>query len=370
MNILINYLSAVSGGALSYLRNITPLLAHRIQQDGHKLFILVGPTQFSDLEGLDIACVSVIETSKNTLGRLYWERTQLPRFLEKHAIDVLFTPYQWVPYVNGVKNVSMIRNMEPFLHGKYKYSLKNRLRNIFLGRFSGNSLIRSDSVIAVSKFARRYCIDELGISESKISLIYHGRDESFLPERMPSDGQHLERLGIDKPYIFTCGSILPYRKCERVIESFTKTVNRDEICLVIAGSGTDRYYSSLLEKLIEEHEGIDIRWLGGVPIDTMKVLYRNAGLFITATEIEACPNIAIEAMASGCNVIASESPPLPELFDDCALYFERGSSAESIAALIDSAWNSGGSMRDRALNRAKYFDWVKCSNQTYNALIN
>ena len=62
--------------------------------------------------------------------------------------------------------------------------------------------------------------------------------------------------------------------------------------------------------------------IGNVPWETMTVLYRNCKLFIIATEIEACPNIALESMAAGCVILSSNKPPLPEIFSGSSLNYK------------------------------------------------
>jgi glycosyltransferase involved in cell wall biosynthesis len=102
----------------------------------------------------------------------------------------------------------------------------------------------------------------------------------------------------------------------------------------------------------------------------MKALYRQCDLCALATEIEACPNIAIEAMTAGCVIVSADKPPLPEIFQDASIFYE----ARNIAHLAEQMQlglkddRLRDDMRSKAKKRAESFSWAKCAGETYNAL--
>ena len=86
--------------------------------------------------------------------------------------------------------------------------------------------------------------------------------------------------------------------------------------------------------------------------------------------IEACPNIAIEAMAAGCTIVSSDRPPLPEMFHGCSLEYRARDIdhlAQRIRLAIDDA-NLRRELRARAIRRSEVFSWDKCAKETYTAL--
>ena len=183
------------------------------------------------------------------------------------------------------------------------------------------------------------------------------------------DDPQLRRLGIVKPIVFSCGSLLPYRRVEdvlRAFEVFARTVS-DDAQLVIAGSGSDPRYGSVIQAAIsgsaQQHR---IRNLGQVDNAVMKVLYRQSRLFVTATEVEACPNIAIEAMSSRCAIVAARSPALTELLGEGAAFFDPR-NVEQLGRQMADLWRDTEG-RDRlaaaALRRATDFSWAHCGAQT------
>ncbi|NCD40815.1 MAG: glycosyltransferase family 1 protein [Bacteroidia bacterium] len=374
MNVLMYCLSSVSGGAVAYLRNLAPLLAKRFSLGENRLKFLLHEEQEPLFAGIEEASFSWIR-GKRSKGaeRIWWERKHMNRIVSEHNIDVLFTPYQIAAHVPDVRQVLMLRNMEPFLFDAYNYSITNWLRNQVLRQNSVRCLKKANRVIAVSGFAREHLVEKMGVDAERVRTIYHGSpDMQFGAEK---DMKILSKYGIDSDYLFTCGSLLPYRRCEDIILAFAQcaTKLKRDVQLVIVGSGTDQGYRRKLLQLIESSIVREqILFLGQVSWETMTSLYRNCMACIIATEIEACPNIAIEAMAAGCAIISSDKPPLPEMFQRCSQEY-KARNLNQLAIKIqevadDSAWRQ--QLKENARKRSERFSWGECALKTYDALVN
>lgn len=372
---MINLLSSGSGGALSYVRNLIPLLIQRFAEDpDHQLVLLLYNKHYAELGEIP-ASVKFIKIDRELGGakRVLWEMFTVPKLVRRHNVDVFYTPYQLAPNVSGVKTVTMIRNMEAFLFGRYRYDLKNYLRNVVLRFSSIRTLQRSDRIIAVSGFAEDQCTVDLNISAQKVTRIYHGRDTRFSSQPQAHDDDTLKKAGITGDYIFTCGSILPYRRLEYIIDAFSLWPGAKNCQLVIAGSGNDQRYQALIDRqILSSAVGGNILMVGHVSPDAMRVLYRRSRLFVTTTDIEACPNMGIEALSSGCNILSSDNPPMPEIFDSAATYV----ASDKLADLSDALQNSyddaavvhSGVVNNDAISRAAHFCWNRCAEQTFDAL--
>lgn len=373
MRVLINCLSATSGGAISYLRNISrPLYLQFSNNSKHFLFFLVFKDQ---LEFLDIPTENIILINgKRPLGvfRVLWEIFCLPRIVADYDISVLFTPYQVGFSIPNIKNVLMIRNMEPFLFFKYKYSFNTWLRNKVLAVASNYCLRKADRIVAVSNFAAAH-LARISIPDQATSQIYHG-SPSF-SEISTDDLLRLSSIGIDHPFVMACGSILPYRRYEDVIHAFNSALPSipDNITLVIAGSGSDKFYNNMLIDIISCSPHPErIFMLGSVNWSNMELLYRNSLSCIIASEIEACPNIAIEAMSSGSCILAADIPPLPEIFDGCAIMYPPRNIPLLSNCIVRSILDNNMRREFRMLSRQRSFSfsWSMSSAMTYDALTN
>jgi len=368
----------MSGGGVAYLRGLAPVLSgqFRDSSEGHCVKFVAYREQSPLLQAVPEAQITWVRRSRLTgYRRILWERLNMARIVDEEDTHVLFTPYQVGPPVRGPKHVLMIRNMEPFLCNGYAYSPNSWLRNQVLRWMSVRALRRADRVIAVSEFTRDYLAGVIGVGGHRIRTIYHGRQRcSAHNAEAAEDRGILKQLGVAGNYILTCGSLLPYRRHEDIIAAFEEcfAVLAPGTLLVIAGSGTDRAYAKAIRQRIAASPHRDrIIAVGQVPWDAMAALYRHCHFCIFATEVEACPNIAIEAMATGCAIVSSDAPPLPEMFQGCSLQYRSRDIRHLALQMCRYAEDEGlrHEMKSLASKRGDTFSWETCARETYSALV-
>jgi glycosyltransferase involved in cell wall biosynthesis len=375
--ILVNLLSAVSGGSVTYLNNIVPRL---IKLDTENCFLfLITQSKFDKLvveynsNGLCIENFIIVNDKYAGIKRFLLEK-KIIQWIKEKSIKKVFTPYQVGKLYKGVQNIFMIRNMEPFLFKKYDYDLKNRVRNHLLNSVSKSTLNKADKVIAVSHYSKDYLFNDLKLEEGKVKTIYHGRDVSFTHvENNDKDFEILKSLNLEsRSYLFTAGSLLPYRRLEDILEAFSKINKGTTLRLVVAGDGNDNKYKRLINQTIQKHNlESSVILVGHVDKSCIQCLYRHSLIFIAATEIEACPNIAIESLSSGCSILSSYTEPLKEIYKDGAVYFNKR-DPKMLSQKMDSLLKDEKTRKtisQKALINAAFFSWDKCAEETYKFLI-
>jgi glycosyltransferase involved in cell wall biosynthesis len=378
VNVLVNYLSAVSGGAIAYLRNVTPVLHRLFLEIGgeHRLKILLHESQLDLVQDIPSeACIVIAGARPTGYQRLAWEYSHIPKIVGSERIEVLFSPCQIGPQVPRVQKVFMLGNMEPFLSSGYQYSFPSTVRNYLLKIGSVRTLRKANRVIAISRFTKDFVTRRLRVREERMRMIYHGRDMRFSPEGDEgSDRKLIASAGVIGNFILTCGSLLPYRRCEDVIEAFRQFAEFgfDDVELVVAGTGTDSRYARLIDTAITQSGcSQKIKAVGHVDQKVMAALYRRCRLCVLASEIEACPTIAIEAMASGCVIVSCDRPPFPEIFDGCSLEYHARDITD-LKKKIEIGLNDKkirADAKSKALIRAQAFSWDKCARETFSALV-
>ena len=364
---------------MSYVRNLIPRLCSLSQADSRVQISVLCDERHLELlepfEGIRDHLITAPTANLSGLARVRWEKRNLPAIVSEHSVDVLFTPYQVITAKTEARDVIMLRNMEPLLGAPYIYGWKGRFRNWLLRRATITSVRSAHCVVAVSHFVGDYLEQHLHVDPSRIACIYHGRDAFF--EREESSG--LSEEGEQTPMFLTCGSLLPYRRCEDVIDAFAliskalvaKRHNEQQPILIVAGAGTEPRYEALLRRHAQK-SGIEnqIEFVGHVSREQMKNLFHRCLASVFATEIETFSHIAVESLSSGCAIIASDSPPLPEILGEAAIFYPRRNVeklAEQMGQLLEQP-NLANKHREAARNRAKHYDWDTCAQQTFELL--
>jgi len=172
----------------------------------------------------------------------------------------------------------------------------------FLGRFSNR--LQADAVLTTGQDRRQTV---LSFSKRLVYTISSGVDEQiFRPRQRP------ESAGLD---ILCPCRLVPVKGVEFLLRALPGVLKRfPEARTQIAGSG--RLLNHL--KGMTEELGItrNVRFLGQIPYERMPVLYQEADIVVMPSLVEATSLACLEAMASGCAVVATRVGGLAELIED------------------------------------------------------
>ena len=254
-------------------------------------------------------------------------------FLQKLRADLFHMPLNAVPLLMPKPYVVTIHDMSTLLFPQ-KLGFRNRLRLFYLRR----GLLRADRVMAVSMATCRDVEAVLGIPASRMRVIYNAPDPTFHPPsgpmKAPVNGEEcgytpeiqrvMDRYRIHYPFLLYVGRTNPQKNIPRLVEAFA--VLRGEIQdhpvyqdlrLLIIGDEISRY-PALRHAVIQSRLEDTVRFLGFVPIDTLRSFYQAASAFVFPSLYEGFGLPPLEAMACGTPVVCSHVSSLPEVVGDAA----------------------------------------------------
>jgi glycosyltransferase involved in cell wall biosynthesis len=216
--------------------------------------------------------------------------------------------------------VLTIHDMSSLLFPSHR-SFRNRMHE---QRYRRGAL-RAARVITVSNSTRRDVETVLHVPADRIRTIYSAPDPAFTTEAGgPEDGQTLERYSIRKPFLLYAGTIRPQKNIPRLIEAFAvlrgELENHPEfreLRLVIIGDELSKY-PGVRRAVVSSRVENFVRFLGFVPLETLRVFYRAAAAFAFPSLYEGFGLAPLEAMACGTPVVASNLPSLVEAVGEAA----------------------------------------------------
>ncbi|HEV2813201.1 MAG TPA: glycosyltransferase family 1 protein, partial [Solirubrobacteraceae bacterium] len=169
---------------------------------------------------------------------------------------------------------------------------------------------RAVHLVTVSQFSRHELIDLLDADPAKITVIPGGVDERFRPGADPEPAR--AALALDRPYVLTVASRTA-RKNLAALERTAARLAEEGIDLVAAGGARPQFR--------EGGGGArrGVRFLGHVPDAHLPGLYAGARAFVLPSLYEGFGLPALEAMASGVPVVASDRGGLPEVVGEAGV---------------------------------------------------
>jgi len=192
----------------------------------------------------------------------------------------------------------------------------------------------SDRIVVNSRAVLKHMIEDEGIAPGKLFLSHNG----YIPETFYPLSEATNQPEVLRDYDVVIGVIAALRP-EKNIGLLLKAValleNR-RFGVVILGSGPEQ---EKLKTLCRELNLQDkVHFEPGRP--DVAEWYRALDIFVLTSVSESFPNALLEAMASGCAVVASRVGGIPELVEDgvTGLVFESNQTvqlAEQLGILMD-----------------------------------
>ena len=355
-----------SGGSLGYIKHLTEIVPKMLQNKVVERISIFVPEK--TLIGLHIPGVDLHLVAHDDYKTGFREMGELA---EAGEYDVaLCTTARAVPLLR-CPIIYMVQNIEPIQKPSYSMPLKWRVRLWLLRREHAMAFKRATGIIAISNFSKSQICQRFYIQPKDVHVVYHGFDPGESASSVKPD------LSIPKEgFIFSAGSIVPYRGYEDIIRALAVLLSSGAKILPVIFAGSVNSYAKSYERSLRSlARSLKVEdfiiWAGGLQRNEMTWCYQNARLFIQTSRAEAFPNILVEAMGHGCVSVSCDHPPMPEIFQDAALYYPTGDSdalAQRIKMVLEMNQEETEKRHTITRLRSSFFSWDKCANDTLEVL--
>jgi glycosyltransferase involved in cell wall biosynthesis len=161
----------------------------------------------------------------------------------------------------------------------------------------------TSAVVAVSEPLRGYLIHSTGLASAAVRTISNGVDtDAFSPE-LPDRRARLLPGSEGRIVVGCVARVEAVKNHELLLRAFREAVRaRPELLLVLVGDGSLRPQLEALSRALELADAV--RFVGDQP-DTAS-WYRSFDAFVLASRAEGTSMSILEAMASGCPIIATD----------------------------------------------------------------
>jgi glycosyltransferase involved in cell wall biosynthesis len=347
-------------GVGTYIRNVVRTLG---RLDCENEFLLFGsPAKVEEIGALPANFHTVpLDASDLSLQGYREFRTALKRA----RCDLLHVP-----------NLFAVPRMLPCpyvmtVHDMLEYMSRDRGQSGFWRSFqfqmTKRVLAGAARIFAVSNFTRNEIEKLFEIPSSRIEVVYNAIDERFLHGHASAADRDLiaRRYQVTYPFLLYAGRISPHKNVVRMIEAFSalKTeLGREQaypdLKLIIIGddlSGNPDLRRTVVRSGVQH----DVRFLGFVPIEVLRIFYDEAKVFVFPSLYEGFGLPPLEAMAHGTPVVTSSVSSLPEVVGNAAVLVNPENVFEIMRALhrvlMDKALRDR--MKERGYQQVAKFSW-------------
>ena len=347
-------------GVGTYTRNIVRALG-RLDR-ANQYFLIGPPPKVTEIGPLPPNFTTVpLLNSERTLKGYFECRAEVKR-LDCNLIHIPYlfgTPRNLpCPYVVTVHDV-----LEHMYHSHDRSSLRRALHL----RFTRRVLRRARRILAVSNYTKSEVEKLFAIPASRIEVVHNAIDERFLHgHASAAERQRLaERYLVNYPFLLYAGRISPHKNLVRIIEAFSalkvqleKEDKFADLKLIIIGDELSKH-PDLRRTVVRSGVQNEVRFLGFIPIEMLRVFYDAAKIFVFPSLYEGFGLPPLEAMAHGTPVVTSNTTSLPEVVGNAAVLVNPENVFEIMhglhRVLLDQPLRE--KLKQRGYEQVKRFSW-------------
>jgi len=266
------------------------------------------------------------------------------KYLKKSNFDV-FHPTYYEPYfLNYLKGKPFVLTVYDMIHEFYNDNKKTVMNKKRL-------ILASNHIIAISENTKNDIIKYFPVAKNKITVVYLGSSFKQIEENIPKDN-----------YILFTGAREGYKNFNTFLQAVSPLLIKYDFNLICTGHPFNDEENILINNL-QIKDRISCVFASE---NQLVELYSKATAFVFPSVYEGFGIPVLEAFASNCPAILSNTSSLPEVGGDSAIYFDPNSIDDmrtQIECVITSKTIQNELVK-KGKEQANKFSWEKCAKET------
>lgn len=313
---------------------------------------------------------SIPQRPPNYRTRLLWtpchhplEQATLPVELSFARLDLLHSPDFIPPLHRRIASVITVHDLAFLYYPQYLVPEARR----YYGQI-GAAVKSAEAIIAVSQHTKKDLIEQLGVPEGKVHVVYEAANPLYRPLGEVAFGSPQRVVAIPQPYILFVGTLEPRKNLPALLRAMAQIKGQRASRtprLVMAG-GKGWLYQESLDLVGQLGLTEETLLFGPAAPEELLWLYNRAELLVLPSVYEGFGLPVVEAMACGTPVVVSRTSSLPEVAGDAGLLVDPADSealAEAICRVLDDQ-ALREKMRQAGLQQAGRFSWESTARET------
>lgn len=279
-------------------------ISKALSNSGGKSFILTqGGNLEKNIDGDKNTSILIGDVGTKNPIKIYNNISLINNIIKENDIDIIHARSRapaWSAYY------ACRKSDKPFVttfHGVY--GLKSRFK-----KYYNSVMTKGDIVIAVSKFIQNHMIDNYGIDQNKVRVVYRGVDlEYFKPSNKSNElkDKYCEKYHVPKstPIIVLPSRMTQWKGQEYLVEALDKIKDLNFYCIMVGDLSKHPNYVKRINQLILERKLQSKVQIFGSERNIVN-LYNMADIIVSSSiEPEAFGRTIVEAQAMEKIVVAT-----------------------------------------------------------------
>lgn len=293
------------------------------------------------------------------ISELYSQHIDIVHYTSR-GIALQLAIFNRLPYIITINDLRHL-----YLHPYSKRNLVSRFFTKYL-------LANAQKIIIPSEQIREDIVNVYKVKRDKVFKLFSPPDiDSMLSEKSTNIEDVISKYQLPKKFLFFPSTFVETKNHLGLLDAILllKEKHNLSVNLVLSGSkGNENLFNKIMRKIKDNDLKSNVLYLGFVPVEDMKALYRAATALIMPEYFASLSLPIWEAFVSGCPVVSSNSYDLPEQLGDAALSFNPmncDKMAEEIYKIYKNE-NLRNELIKRGFKRAKLLSIENYAKQMIN----
>ena len=296
-----------------------------------------------------------------------WFEWAMPRMLRKLGADLFLSPDAYLSLSTEVDSIAIFHDLNFEHYPQDLPLLERRYYRYFFPRYAH----KAKRIVTVSEFSKKDIVNLYDVSPEKISVVYNGANEGFVPIDEPQKEVTRQALTGGYPYFIFVGALHPRKNLVRLFQAFDyfKEMPRTDIRLLVVGNR--KYWTRDIQ---QAYEGMRHRshviFSGRMPA---RDLHHAMGAALAMTYVSYFEGFGIpiiEAYRCDTPVITSNVTSMPEVAGDAAVLVNPF-SVKSIASGLEKVAFDPELRKElvrKGRERRKVFTWQNSADRLWDVI--
>ncbi|MDA1060340.1 MAG: glycosyltransferase family 1 protein [bacterium] len=299
---------------------------------------------------------------------LFWHNKVISD-VKREGVDIFFAPSSYITPAllpHHIKTIVTVHDLVAFLFPNRHNKKAVILEKLFLKR----ALKRADHIITVSQNTKKDILNKFKYERDKIDTVYCSAGDDFKPVEKDSLTSFIAKTNLPKNFFLAVGTLEPRKNYTNLIKAFAKFREKHPSYHLIIVGKEGWEFQDIYDEIRENQITKKVHILGYLSGKSLVGLYNLAKGLVFPSLYEGFGIPPLEAMKSGCPVIASYSSSIPEVVGDSALLINPENPIEIANAMLKLA-NSEElceKLRNKGLAQSRKFSWENSAKKLLEIL--
>lgn len=339
------------------------LVQHLLKLDTKNEYLLYCSSGVPGFEDFPNVTIKVIP------GNGFLWHLNTARDIKKENVDLFFAPSSYIiPTLlpAHIQTILTVHDLVAFLFPNTHNKKATFIEKLLLKR----AVKKATKILTVSHNTKNDLLAKFDLPEDKIHVVPCSASDNFEPLEKSTLKNFQQQTNLPKDFFLAVGTLEPRKNYVTLLRAFANFLDKfpNYHLVIVGGQGWD--YEAVYEEIRKNYLTKKVHMLGYISGGSLVKLYNLASALVFPSLYEGFGIPPLEAMKSGCPVIASNNSSIPEVVGDSALLVNPHSHLEIAGALIHfaSEHNLAESLRQKGLIQAQKFSWENSAKLLYQII--